>query len=79
VGKEIHMLELSENDLAMIVGGNDDGGDGGDGDGGGEPAWTCGFAPSDSGGFDMLCIGPYGDDVMDNAGICRDEDVACFI
>ena len=73
------MHELCEHDLEMITGGEDDGGEGTGGGGGGVLTWACGWAPADDGGWEMMCIGPYGDDVLNNAGRCVDDGSPCFI
>lgn len=66
------MKEIHESDLELVTGGVDVEEEE-------QVAWACGFAPSENGGWDMVCVGPYGDDVMDNAGICNDDSVPCFI
>lgn len=65
------MMELHEDALSLVVGGADDGD---------EPAWTCGFWRDEgTGQIEMMCVGPFGDDVMDNTlDGCTDSGLPCF-
>ncbi len=68
------MMELTDSELAQVVGGEGDDG------GGGEAAWTCTFTREGDGSLTLECTGIYGDDMLENAGRCFDTDeiVSCF-